>query len=878
MNFLTATVEIETDDSKLNAQLAKVKQRVTRSVSDIERYFKKNVTHSFRLITNADKLLKRLDKMHSISSTLAWYSKKFGSNLKKVHNTTARATSVMTSLSGETIKISHALSGWNLRLVDFRRRLKWNLALLTKIGSITKSIAVTFAKPFVWFSKKMYAGFRETKHFGKVIKGIEKDIKKINEGFKVWSISDILLHPIKALKAVKENLTEGAGAIDIAAESMEKFSIATKGVHDNLERINQELIATETMADRTNKALREAADGLFGGPKMYMVLFGVPGMFTAIYDAAKWAFSGILDITTSVYHKIFDMSIWVKTGVLAAFVGMYYKITQAAMDAEDALSFDELGATRTSLQRLKEAISGVLAALGKPFLSSIRAVSTAIAEWLERSTPKIAEWAEKWIKKLQVLEYAFFDWITFLITDFRGGVTVALQVVSELFKGFADALIILMDFAGRRAGKALVDAFQGVVINFLPNVVEEVNKSLKWLSQKIMKSSEQAARSMERLTGIPSGQPRGVRLGAREPTEAESASAAILRVYRERAENIKKILEGMPTWGSTEVKAAKKAEPILKKVYSAMEEHRIKMLESSGALSDMQWRNDIERARIRMDFSKEQMKSIDEMMSALDFEYNLIGKGNEARERALGLARMQVEVNELLRMDGETELEFLARRDEIMDEYSEKLERNLTLLRETNDEIDKSLTGWAAVGDAISIWINQAENWGKKLGKILTNAFDTMADGLADALMGMEMDWKAFGRMFIKQILAMIIQMQMLFVWQMLTGTVGTGAGGSVGPAAPSTGGAGIGGMEFAGLGFQHGGEVTKTGLAKVHKGEVFSGVNNEMGFGGITVNNYLGDIVDVEVMDEERVINITRKTSIQMAALDGEYRQAHNI
>ncbi len=39
--------------------------------------------------------------------------------------------------------------------------------------------------------------------------------------------------------------------------------------------------------------------------------------------------------------------------------------------------------------------------------------------------------------------------------------------------------------------------------------------------------------------------------------------------------------------------------------------------------------------------------------------------------------------------------------------------------------------------------------------------------------------------------------------------------------------------------GIQHGGTVTRTGLAIVHKGEVFSGTKNEMGFGGIN-----GDIV----------------------------------
>ncbi len=42
----------------------------------------------------------------------------------------------------------------------------------------------------------------------------------------------------------------------------------------------------------------------------------------------------------------------------------------------------------------------------------------------------------------------------------------------------------------------------------------------------------------------------------------------------------------------------------------------------------------------------------------------------------------------------------------------------------------------------------------------------------------------------------------------------------------------------------QHGGVVERTGLAMVHKGEVFSGVNNEMGFGGVTLNLSVGTVV----------------------------------
>jgi hypothetical protein len=46
------------------------------------------------------------------------------------------------------------------------------------------------------------------------------------------------------------------------------------------------------------------------------------------------------------------------------------------------------------------------------------------------------------------------------------------------------------------------------------------------------------------------------------------------------------------------------------------------------------------------------------------------------------------------------------------------------------------------------------------------------------------------------------------------------------------------------GGGYQHGGVVKQTGLAMVHKGEVFSGVNNEMGFGPSVVVNVTGSVI----------------------------------
>jgi hypothetical protein len=58
---------------------------------------------------------------------------------------------------------------------------------------------------------------------------------------------------------------------------------------------------------------------------------------------------------------------------------------------------------------------------------------------------------------------------------------------------------------------------------------------------------------------------------------------------------------------------------------------------------------------------------------------------------------------------------------------------------------------------------------------------------------------------------------------------------------------------------FQHGGVVHRTGLAVVHKGEVFSGVNNEMGFGG----GIQGDIV--LNVDGQTFARITRNQLLKL-------------
>lgn len=251
------------------------------------------------------------------------------------------------------------------------------------------------------------------------------------------------------------------------------------------------------------------------------------------------------------------------------------------------------------------------------------------------------------------------------------------------------------------------------------------------------------------------------------------------------------------------------------------------------------------------------LKNYDAMRSALEFELEHLGEIDDLRERAATYAQVELETNEMLNLSAEERNQKLTEYMELFDKLQEKQ---------------------ASFGHNIQLWMNQQKAWGKNLATIVTNSFDTMADGLADALMGMTMDWKAFGLMFIKQILSMIIKMQMLYVWQQMTGFAGSFSGGGGGGGANASYGGGSFLGPDAASGMAEGGTVTKTGWAKVDKGEVFSGVNNEMGFGNITINNNASDVVEVETMTEERVINISRRTSMQSAASDGAYRRSHGL
>jgi len=111
---------------------------------------------------------------------------------------------------------------------------------------------------------------------------------------------------------------------------------------------------------------------------------------------------------------------------------------------------------------------------------------------------------------------------------------------------------------------------------------------------------------------------------------------------------------------------------------------------------------------------------------------------------------------------------------------------------------------------------------------------------------------------------------------QVALGAVAGGIGSLFGPGAGTVGAemsaqAKPGYYESA----QHGGYVEKTGWAKIHKGETYSGVNGSYGKSTVNVYNTISDRVEVEVEEymqsDQRIIDVSMKA----AGTDSLYRRS---
>ena len=177
---------------------------------------------------------------------------------------------------------------------------------------------------------------------------------------------------------------------------------------------------------------------------------------------------------------------------------------------------------------------------------------------------------------------------------------------------------------------------------------------------------------------------------------------------------------------------------------------------------------------------------------------------------------------------------------------------------------------WEDMKGGLSRWGEQAEKIWVNFGDAAGKAFDGIGDNLAEMLMGGEVDWKAFARSFIKELIAMIIKMQMAAA---LKAVIGGGWGGT-GYGITAMAGAGAETPEFADGGIAWTPQLAKVGEKEPELITPFSKLKSLMG-GDVIVNVHDENKSQIEIEEnsysDQRVIDVF----ITKLSTDGSLRKA---
>lgn len=939
MEFMTADIAIEVNIKQLASDLKKAERLITHTVQKLAAVMitPPGVTKSFRLMSGEFRsLAKHAEHFLNTERRMLPILQKMWQWTFKVKNTTAKTTRSFKIMDGSILKITHNFKGWSLFAIDFYRRMRRNLFVMQKMAGIAKTLGTGIA---TGIAKGLGYGFQSiAKVFSRVLPDISVIAEKIGSIFdrgisgsfakwkadmkwlnssKPWTHEQLSLSKIIE-QANKRRIEENQELARLMQERAQINAEDAATSLDQTDQLDRQLALVEAIgqmkADQQAKELqslkdfnslsRERGQGLFGED---VTMFDISGVIivglTKMAGVAADVFGRMTSIVTSTWNSIFKLTKLRVAGITAVVVGMYVKITQAAMDVEDEQKklIPSAITARRAMKAMRDSVTSLTAAMGKPFLASIKEVSFAIKGLVDRIKPQMAAWAESIADKLAVARRALFAWVRYLTTDFRSGVKVALAIITEVFKGFAESLVIVMTYMGRKAGQALVTSFKEGVKSIATSAIERIKGTpsiFDLAGAAIMLDAPDRT-----IGGYP---PEGGYPRVKREKSLTEALLAVLKKRKEKIEALMKTIPGVdaPLGGggllepsTADVLASARATLAMrtsiddqrlaafKKITDDINRITLSSHVYQMGLLNAQAENfrilAIDEVVVAKWLSVQTLKLTDDLAQK---KIDLYKKAADAAERIAKDAARKINTAQMAEADRairhiqslnfQTHTERLDQMDELIEikrgMWAEESEAMALLAEERERYARQHKEGWEAVRQSMSIWFQDAINWGKNLGDVLTRSFDRAADSFADMLMNQKADWKAFGAMFIKELLSMIMQLYIAVAlkaalqgWAGLGQSIGQTGFGGTGVTTPGI-------TEALDTGFASGGHVLETGIAKVHKGEDII----PAGGGGLIVNviDNVGVQMTVEENPDERTLNVV------LTALEGDGRMRRAV
>jgi len=258
------------------------------------------------------------------------------------------------------------------------------------------------------------------------------------------------------------------GSVDLAAE------------HEDAEqKLKQALEATGGAVGFNLDQLKEYADQLqdltIYGNEANMEAMSILATFKQIKgDAFKETTELALDMSYALKQDVKSSIIQVgkalndpATGLSAlSRVGVSFTQQQKDMVKQMVQSNDVLGAQRIILDELasefggqaksvdtyrgamaqmQNAIGDVRKKIGNALIPSIKQSGIRIKEWAQKNQDKIGEWAEKTVEAVKLVKDLFVDYVKYMKTDWKAGLTFALDASLKIFAAWGKSMMVMME-------------------------------------------------------------------------------------------------------------------------------------------------------------------------------------------------------------------------------------------------------------------------------------------------------------------------------------------------------------------------------------------------------------------------------------------------
>ena len=540
--------------------------------------------------------------------------------------------------------------------------------------------------------------------------------------------------------------------------------------------------------------------------------------------------------------------------------------------------------------------------IGKKLLPAVTKIGIKMRDWLVENKEQVIEWAGVWIKWIEKVINKLWNLIDIFRVDYKKGIGIIKDETILVLTALVDIFLI----AGYAAGKAFMKGLSAWMFNF-DRIKYEYTKMGGEMKVKLWGWAEPKDKDAwaKATAKVMEKQRKGLKEGLSLGTQIAEAVKPIGSAFAEAGSALdilnKKLEENLVLLKEARADAdikglSKHQESGIQRKIKQLVKERQGLLEQVAARTGAQAIHKpitvgpspgifggggvetiLSKPRDFMEGFEPTGGSLADMEAMkyrnqlkLDLHSETLAKKLELTQSYLEKLRQDDDLSTAAKIERiQTEMDAVAAQYGTQSELYKKLADEQAAYDKTN------IKNTTAMKVALKSWYKETMNWGKQLGNILTGAVENFSSTLATALVDGINNWKDFAKNFIKQILAMIVQLAIAAALMLILNP-GAAASSTTTISTTMAAASSMGGLAGS---MKTGGHIGKTGLYQMHQGEKVLTKSQQAAPPAepwsIVINNpnVSGLDIEAEVDEQEHIVEV-----MIGASKDGRVRQAYQL